>query len=230
MQLKAPPSWALKVVMAVTGAIWAIFVLIHLYGNLKVYMGATSFDGYAHWLREAFHPLFPKLAVLWIMRVVLGACLVLHVWAASIVYIRGRKFRGKHRARKLHGIQAVSARLMPVTGVAILGFLIVHILDLTVGLQPVASDSFCGPTAASSAAYGNLVGSFERPAMAIFYVLIMVLLAIHVAHGAFNMAVDFGSMGARLRSVFIWVGALAAIAILLGNASIPLAVQMGWLS
>lgn len=230
MQLKAPPSWALKVVMAVTGAIWAIFVLIHLYGNLKVYMGATSFDGYAHWLREAFYPLFPKLAVLWIMRVVLGACLVLHVWAASIVYIRGRKFRGKHRARKLHGIQAVSARLMPVTGVAILGFLIVHILDLTVGLQPVASDSFRGPTAASSDAYGNLVGSFERPAMAISYVLIMVLLAIHVAHGAFNMAVDFGSMGARLRSVFIWVGALAAIAILLGNASIPLAVQMGWLS
>lgn len=230
MQLKAPSSWALKIIMAVTGAIWAIFVLIHLYGNLKVYMGPSSFDGYAHWLREAFYPLFPKLAVLWIMRVVLGSCLILHVWAASVVYIRGRRFRGKYRARKLHGIQALSARLMPVTGVAILGFLIVHLLDLTVGLKPVASDSFRGHTAQASEAYSNLVASFERPAMAIFYVLIMVLLAIHVVHGAFNVAVDFGSMGARLRSIFIWIGALAAIAILLGNASIPLAVQMGWLS
>lgn len=230
MQLKAPPSWALKVTMAVTGAVWAIFVLIHLYGNLKVFMGPGSFDGYAHWLREAFYPLVPKLGVLWIMRVVLGACLVLHVWAALIIYVRGRRFRGTYRAHRYHGWQAVSARLMPVTGVLILAFLVIHLLDLTVGLQPVASEAFQAPTSGASAAYGNLVASFQRPAMAIFYALIMVFLAIHVAHGAFNIAVDFGSMGARLRSIFIWVGALAAIAILLGNASIPLAVQMGWLS
>ncbi|QOR48250.1 succinate dehydrogenase cytochrome b subunit [Trueperella pecoris] len=230
MQLKAPPSWALKVTMAVTGAIWAIFVLIHLYGNLKVYMGPQSFDGYAHWLRGAFYPLVPKLGVLWIMRVVLGVCLILHVWAATLVYLRGRKFRGKYRARKLSGLQALSARLMPATGILILGFLVVHLLDLTVGATPIATDSFQGPTAGASAAYSNLVASFDRPAMAIFYAAIMVFLAIHVAHGAFNLAVDFGSMGARLRSVFVWVGALAAIAILLANASIPLAVQMGWLS
>ncbi|ALD73043.1 succinate dehydrogenase/fumarate reductase transmembrane subunit [Trueperella pyogenes] len=230
MRLKAPPSWALKVTMAVTGAIWVIFVLIHLYGNLKVYMGPASFDGYAHWLREAFYPLFPKLAVLWAMRVVLAVSLILHVWAASVIYLRARKFRGKYRARKLRSIQAVSARLMPITGLLILIFLIIHILDLTVGLTPIATESFRGPTAGASAAYSNLIASFDRPLMAIFYSSIMVLLAIHVAHGAYNIAVDFGSMGTRLRSVFIWGGALAAIAILLANASIPLAVQMGWLS
>ncbi len=231
MKLKAPPSWALKVTMAVTGAIWAIFVLIHLYGNLKAYGGAESFDGYAFWLRHAFAPLFPETGVLWIMRVVLITSLILHVTSAVILYFRGRKFRGKHRAKKYrNGLQAVSARLMPLTGVLILAFLIFHVLDLTVGAAPVATEAFNGPTATESVAYSNLVASFSRPPVAIFYSLMMVLLALHVAHGAHNIAVDFGSMGKRLRMTFVVVGAVAAIAILLGNASLPIAVQMGWLS
>lgn len=231
MKLKAPPSWALKVVMAITGAIWAIFVLIHLYGNLKAYMGPESFDGYAFWLRHAFAPLFPETGVLWIMRIVLITSLILHVVAAVILYVRGRKFRGRHRARRYrNGLQALSARLMPFTGVLILAFVILHVLDLTVGATPIAPESFQGPTATESVAYSNLVASFSRPIVALFYSLMMLFLAIHVAHGAKNVAVDLGSMGKRLRMTFVIIGAVAAIAILLGNASLPLAVQMGWLS
>lgn len=231
MRLKSPPSWALKVTMAITGAIWAIFVLVHLYGNLKVYQGSEKFDGYALWLRHAFEPFFPETGVLWIMRIVLILALALHVVSAAILYVRGRRFRGPHRARKYrNGMQAVSARLMPLTGVLILVFIVVHILDLTVGMAPVATEQFHGPTSTESTAYANLVASFSRPLMAVFYSLMMVFLAIHVAHGAKNVAVDLGSMGGRVRAGFVVVGAAAAIAILIGNASIPLAVQMGWLS
>ncbi|VEI13811.1 succinate dehydrogenase cytochrome b subunit [Trueperella bialowiezensis] len=231
MKLKAPPSWALKVTMAITGSIWGIFVLIHLYGNLKVYQGAEKFDGYAFWLRHAFEPFFPEAGVLWIMRIVLVIALVLHVGAATILYFRGRRFRGPHRAKKYrNGLQAVSARLMPLTGVLILAFIIIHILDLTVGVQPIATDQFQGPTATESTAYSNLVASFSRPLVAAFYSLMMVFLAIHLAHGAKNIAVDLGAMGKRLRAGFVIVGAVAAIAILIGNASIPIAVQMGWIS
>ncbi len=231
MKLKSPPSWALKVVMAITGAIWAIFVLIHLYGNLKAYMGPEKFDGYAYWLRHAFEPLFPETGVLWIMRVVLILALILHVVAGVMIYFRGRKFRGKHRAKKYrNGLQALSARLMPLTGVLILAFIVIHVLDLTVGATPIATETFQGPTATESVAYSNLVASFSRPIVAVFYGLMMVFIAIHVAHGAKNVAVDLGSMGYRLRMTFVIVGAIAAIAILLGNASLPLAIQMGWLS
>ena len=50
---RRPAAWVLKVTMAVTGLLWAAFVLIHLYGNTKVFFGADSFNGYAHWLRHA---------------------------------------------------------------------------------------------------------------------------------------------------------------------------------
>lgn len=194
-------------------------------------MGPESFDGYAFWLRHAFAPLFPETGVLWIMRVVLVTALILHVVSAVILYFRGRRFRGRHRAKKYrNGLQAVSARLMPLTGVLILAFIIIHVLDLTVGAAPIATDAFQGPTATESTAYSNLVASFSRPLVAVFYSLMMVLLAIHVAHGAKNVAVDLGAMGKRVRMTLVVVGAIAAIAILLGNASLPLAVQMGWLS
>ena len=47
------PSWGLKSAMAISGLLWVAFVAIHLFGNLKVFQGADSFNHYAAWLREA---------------------------------------------------------------------------------------------------------------------------------------------------------------------------------
>lgn len=234
----AVATWTLKVIMAITGLIWAAFVLIHLYGNLKVFLGPESFNNYAHWLRHAFYPLFPPGFILWVFRITLLVALVLHVWAATILWTRGRSGGGKRsraalrdRARAGRGtVQSLSATLMPFTGVLILVFLIVHILDLTVGTAPVATVDFAGHTDTASFAYANLIASFERPWMAIFYTVVMLLLALHVFHGIQTAAQDLGAMGYRLRTVMVWVAGLAAIAILLGNGFIPVAVQMGLLS
>ena len=66
--------------------------------------------------------------------------------------------------------------------------------------------------------------------MAAFYVLMMLLIALHVFHGIRTAAQDLGAMGYRLRLVAVWVAGIAALAIVLGNAFIPLAVQMGVLT
>jgi hypothetical protein len=39
---------ALKVAMAISGLIMVLFLLVHMYGNLKVFSGAAAFDDYAH--------------------------------------------------------------------------------------------------------------------------------------------------------------------------------------
>lgn len=235
---RSPSTWALKVTMAVTGLIWVAFVLIHLYGNLKVFLGAESFNSYAHWLRHAFYPLFPEGFILWGMRIVLLIALILHVTCGAILWSRGRKGGGKRsraafRDRARGGrvsVQSVSARLMPFTGVMILIFIIFHILDLTTGTTPIASAEFASPTAEVSTAYENLIASFARPWVAGFYVLIMVLLSLHVFHGVQTASQDLGAMGYRWRQVIVWIAGLCAIAILLGNAFIPVAVQLGVLS
>lgn len=223
------PSWGLKTTMAVTGALWVLFVAIHLFGNLKVFQGPDAFNGYAAWLRAAFYPLLPKEFVLWAMRIALVVSLVAHVGSATLIWLRARRARGPHRA-KLHGFASWSSWLMPLTGVVLLAFIVIHLLDLTTGTSPVAADGFIHPTDGTAHAYQNLVASFSRPLMAWFYVAVMVLLSLHIAKGATTMAADLGVMGKRWRAGFAIVGGLLAVAILLGNAAIPILVQVGVLS
>lgn len=223
------PSWSLKTALAVTGSIWAGFVAIHLFGNLKVFQGPEAFDGYAAWLRAVFYPFFPRESVLWGLRFVLLAALVIHVAAAAIIWSRGRRARGQHRA-KLAGPRSWGAWLMPVTGLALLAFVIVHILDLTLGVTPVAPETFAHSEAGVAHAYANLVASFQRPASAWFYVAAMLLLSLHLAQGFATLATDLGAMGRRWRATLAAIGGLLAVAVLLGNAAIPLAVQLGWLA
>lgn len=227
------PTWTLKVAMAITGSILAAFVLVHLFGNLKVYTGAEHFDDYAQWLRTAFKPFLPEGFVLLAFRIVIGASFLIHIAAGTMLWFRARKARGPHRApRKAArtGFQSFSARLMPWTGVLLLVFVIIHLLDLTIGLQPIASEAFHHAEGTRPDAYANLIASFSRPWMAAIYVAAMVMVSVHVAHGITTVAQDLGAMGYRLRMVAAIVAGIVALVILLGNASIPLAVQFGVLT
>lgn len=223
------PSWALKTAMAVTGAVWAAFVAIHLFGNLKVFQGAEAFNTYAAWLREAFYPLVPHGFVLWTMRVVLLIALVIHVVGAATLWVRGRRARGPHRAR-ITGARSWGSWLMPVTGVALLGFVGFHLLDLTLGIVPAASDGFAHPSDGTAHAYENLVASYQRPGSAWFYVAVMLLLALHIAKGFTTMAADLGVTGRRVKAGFAVAGGLLAVAVLLANGAIPALVQLGVIS
>ena len=45
------PSWALKLIMAVTGLIFGLYVIVHMVGNMKIFMGESDFNAYAAFLR-----------------------------------------------------------------------------------------------------------------------------------------------------------------------------------
>ena len=57
-----------KYVMAITGVAMIGFVVAHMIGNLKMYLGAADLDHYAEFLRELLYPIAPKGVVLWILR------------------------------------------------------------------------------------------------------------------------------------------------------------------
>lgn len=223
------PSWGLKTAMAVSGALWAFFVAVHLFGNLKIFQGPEAFNSYSAWLREAFYPLLPKESVLWALRVALIVGLVVHVGAAAAILVRAQRARGTHRA-KLHGLRSWGSWLMPVTGIATLIFLVVHVLDLTLGTAPVAPSGYVHAADGAAHAYENLVASFQRPWSAWLYVTVMALLSIHIGKGFSTMAADLGVMGRRWRALLTAVGGLLALAILLGNGAIPILVQLGVIS
>lgn len=219
----------LKVTMALTGTVFALFVFVHMIGNLKVYTGAAHFDAYAHWLRTLLEPLLPYEGMLWIFRAVLLACLLAHVGASCILIVRAHRAKGRFR-RKGMSLRRLPATLMPYTGIVLLVFIVFHILDLTIGAKPVASNQFIGTTETSSHAYHNLVESFQRWPVALFYVLVMILLGIHLVHGLWSVVNDLGATGHRVRQVGAAIAYLLAAAVMIGNITIPIAVLTGLVS
>jgi succinate dehydrogenase / fumarate reductase, cytochrome b subunit len=228
----AASSATLKVVMAVTGVVFIAYVFAHMLGNLKVFLGKEDMNHYAAFLRELLVPLLPHEWALWGFRIVLLVCLVAHVGAAAVLTVRRRAAGGQRatRGRRVPWWRSFTSRTMAVSGVVILAFLIFHLLDLTFGT--LGGEGFRHPETVGGEthyyAYENLVASFQRPAVAIWYVLAMVVLTGHLLHGAWSVIHDFGVTGARARQVLWTAGTVVAAAVLIGNIAIPLSVMVGW--
>jgi succinate dehydrogenase / fumarate reductase cytochrome b subunit len=215
------PTWILKVVMAVTGTVFVSFILVHWFGNIKIFFESPAeYNEYAAWLKRLLNPFVPGETFLWALRAVLFGCLILHVTSGIIIYIRARVNRGKF-ARKLI-VKRIPARTMIWTGIIILLFLVFHILDLTLGKAPAATTHF-----KSGDAYSNLVYSFQRPAVAAIYIIVMGILAFHISHGVWSVVNDFGGTGKRLRAIIFIIAGLIGFVAAVGNACIPIAVQLG---
>ncbi|QPL05744.1 succinate dehydrogenase cytochrome b subunit [Actinomyces sp. ZJ751] len=226
------PNAVLKPIMAVTGTLMGAFVLIHMIGNLKAFQGAEAYNAYAAWLRDVGYPLVPHEGLLWALRAVLAVCLLLHVACGLLLRLRGRRARGAFRRRGIRPA-ALGASSMTVTGVLLLVFVAVHLLDLTIG-RLVSPASFEEATRSggqvTAHAYENLLASLSRPGMAVFYTLIMLVLGLHLAQGLWSVAHDLGATGRRLRTVLAVIAVALALAIALANGALPLLVLTGVLS
>jgi succinate dehydrogenase / fumarate reductase, cytochrome b subunit len=208
-----------KSVMAVTGTIFLLYVIAHMLGNLKVFFGIQAFDAYAQHLREIGSEIFGYEGVLWILRVVLIASLVLHAWAAFSLWYRAKKARpvGYQHRQKWEGSYA--ARTMRWGGVILLLFVVWHILDLTTGtVNPLPGDA---------SAYEKLVASFDRPLVAIFYIVAMLALGLHIRHGLWSALQTFGANSALKQNALKTFSFVVAAVITVGFVIIPISVMTG---
>ena len=78
--------------------------------------------------------------------------------------------------------------------------------------------------------YNNVIYSFERWYVALFYVIAQIALAFHIYHGAWSMFQSLGISNPRYNDWRRWFAVAFALAILIGNSSIPIAVQFGLLT
>ncbi|HSJ09124.1 MAG TPA: hypothetical protein VK928_04400, partial [Longimicrobiales bacterium] len=82
-----------KIAMAVTGVILIGFVVGHMIGNLKVFMGPEAFNHYAEGLRTFGDPFFARGQLLWLIRAVLLAAVLVHIGAAVQLVRHSRRAR-----------------------------------------------------------------------------------------------------------------------------------------
>ncbi len=209
-----------KWVMAVTGIVLLGFVLVHMVGNLKMYLGETDLNKYGVALRAIGGDLVPHTSVLWAVRGLLILAFVLHIHAAATLTAMNRKARPVGYKGGRHYVAAnYAARTMRMTGVIVLLYLLFHLMDLTWGNA--------NPDFIHGEPYHNVVESFSRAPVAVVYIIANVLLGIHIYHGAWSMFQSLGWNNPRINAARRWFATAFAALIVIGNVSMPIAVLTG---
>jgi succinate dehydrogenase / fumarate reductase, cytochrome b subunit len=200
-----------KALMAVTGLVLTVFVVVHMVANLQAFQG-TALDRYAAQLR-----VFPVL--LWTARAVLLLAAVVHVAAGVDLWVARRRARPvDYRDFNPEGSTAAS-RTMIWSGFLILGFLVYHLLDLTFGVA--------NPDFRHGEVLHNLVVSLSRVAAVLLYVAAVIGLGFHLWHGLWSTFQSLGASNRAFTPGIQKVAAAVATLLAVGFSAVPLAVLFG---
>jgi succinate dehydrogenase / fumarate reductase cytochrome b subunit len=212
-----------KVVMAVTGFVLVCFVIAHMLGNLKIFLGAEAIDTYAGFLRSMGEPLFPYSLLLWVVRIVLLVCVALHITAAVQLTRMNWAARPQGYETKRSIATTYAARTMRWSGVILALFIVYHLLHLTAGAVGFQRGQFH-----HLAVYGNVVAGFSVWYVALFYIVAMACLCLHLDHGIWSMLQTLGWNNARTTRALQALSRGLALVVFAGFISVPVAVLAGW--
>jgi len=231
-----------KVLMAVTGLVLIGFVTGLLIGNLHVFGPPDEINGYAHFLQG----LGPAL---WIVRLVLLAAVVLHIWAGVVLTLENRQARPSDYEFK-NTIQAtLASRAMRFTGVVVFAFILYHLAHFTIGV----GGSFTQAETFKAAlphytmqhdfhllglllvkagtpvhdVYNMVVLGFQSPIVSGFYIIAVGLLTFHLWHGAESMFQTLGLKTRRWGRCLCFLTRAYCVLYFLGNLTIPASILLG---
>lgn len=212
---------ARKLLMAFTGWLMIIFVVVHALGNSTMYF--SGLNAYAAALR-----VFPPF--LWAVRLVMLAAVVVHGSVGIALFIENRRAQSRPSVMKQNLASTFTGRNMIWTGAAIAGFLVYHLLHFTLQMVDPASAAVNNPDSSGRPdVFLMVVRAFEQTGVSAFYVAGTAALLLHLGHGIQS---SFQTWGLNSERAFPYIrrgGLLAAIALFLAYASIPVAIIAGLL-
>ena len=210
-----------KLVVAVTGLAMVLFLAGHLTGNLLIFVGRDAFNEYAEMLHSLGHG-----ALIWVARIGLLVVVGLHVWATILLTKENKSARKQEYEYKATIQASKSSRLMIVSGLTILAFIIFHILHFTARVNSHLA------TLGETDPYGMVIAGFQAGFLnffvVLFYVIAMTLLCSHLSHGVASMFQTLGLRSKKASDLIHKISVGYAVVIWAGFISIPLAIFLGF--
>ena len=211
----------LKILIAASGIIFILYVLAHMYGNLKAFSGHDAYNEYAEHLRTIGEPFLPHGGFLWLMRVALVVALVVHVYSAAALWRRARAARTTKYVMRKNLASPLSSRSMRWGGLTILLFLIWHLIEFTIPKVNIDGGATNDP-------YDLLVATFDNWWMTLIYLAAMFALGMHLHHGTWSAAQTLGlTNNVRARRNAKGLGVIVAVVIAGGFSLVPIFVLAG---
>ncbi|NUO83479.1 succinate dehydrogenase cytochrome b subunit [candidate division KSB1 bacterium] len=208
-----------KVIMALTGLGLVLFVLIHMTGNLQMFIGQEAMNNYAVTLRKV--PL-----LLWVARLGIIGFFVFHVIDGIRLKLKNRAARPVGYVSKNTVKATLASRTMVISGLIILAFLVYHLLHFTLGVTNpehfALRDAQGRPDVFNMVVYG-----FQNVLVAGGYILAIVLLFAHLSHGAASWLQSLGWNHPKVNAIAKVVAPAVTWLVCLGFVSVPLGVLLG---
>lgn len=162
-----------KSFMAASGLLLSLFLLTHLIGNSISFWGREAYNSYA----EKLHSLG---GLVYLFEIVLLALFLIHIITGILLYFENLGARpSRYAVNASEGGRSWGSRTMPYTGVIILIFIVVHLLNF----------HFTDKSVPISDLVRDLL---SRPGLGIFYIISLLAVALHLSHGAWSLFQSFG--------------------------------------
>ena len=201
-----------KFVMGITGLFLCSFLVIHLAGNVLLYVGAQEYNDYAHKLHS-----MPEFLVF--AEIFLFAAFAAHIYLAFVTNAENRAARQHDYTEKQSKREDRALRFglspdttMFATGAVVFGFLIKHLYDFKfeqlgntalVGLEP----------------YDYAHAIFSDTMTKVVYAVGSLFLGVHVSHGFASAFQSLGLRCSRCECCIEWTSVVFGAVVALGFAS-----------
>ncbi|QDT83559.1 succinate dehydrogenase cytochrome b subunit [Gimesia chilikensis] len=207
-----------KFVMGITGLLLCGFLVVHLAGNLLVYVGADAYNKYAKELHS--------MMLLPVAETGLFLLLFAHIALAFKLTSDNRKARQITYHEKQSKIQEPpsifgltpmgrTSSWMFISGSIILIFLIMHMIDMKLHLNPTVDYKDQSP-------YGIIVQVLGSGLSAPIYIVGTLVLGFHLSHGFWSAFQSLGLNHPKYTPLIKKLAILFAIVIAVGFVSLPL--------
>lgn len=204
-----------KAVVAVTGVVLFGFVIVHMLGNLQIFLGPEVMNGYAATLKS-------NALILWGARSVLLLSVVLHIAFSIQLVLESNQARPVAYRTKHSIATSYAARTMKFSGPLLALFIVYHLAHFTwpgVAMGAYRHDPHD--------VYSNFVNGFRVPWVTAIYLLAQTALGLHLYHGAWSLFQTLGLNHPRYNRLRETLPRALAFLVVAGNVSMPLAVLAG---
>ncbi len=205
-----------KILIGVTGLLLFVYLILHLAGNLLIFLGPATFNGYAHKLIS--NPLIGPIEIL------LLAIFLLHIYKVVRMWFENRGARPVPYARKEWAGHAsrksFSSATMILSGSVILLFVVLHVRMFKYGPE------YSVPGTNIRDLYRLEMQTFSNPITVAFYVLVMLVVGSHLWHGISSAFQSLGVDHPRCTAWIRTIGQVLALIIAAGFIVIPIWVYL----
>ncbi|MGD2126956.1 MAG: succinate dehydrogenase cytochrome b subunit [Desulfobacteraceae bacterium] len=193
-----------KQIMAVTGLGFCLFVALHLIGNMTIYGGKDLFLSYVEHLHA-----WQWLVTLAEWGLVLLA--VLHIATGLLLFLENLRARPvRYAVKKSAGGRTIGSATAPYTGILILCFIIVHLIKFRFVDKTNMND------------FVILSNTFTQWDWALFYIIGVIIVAVHVSHGFWSGLQTLGLNHPKYLPFIRRFGIVFSVVLGVGFASIPI--------